>query len=452
MDQQDSSGDGDGSDYHGNEDLEEEGLEDGEDGEEEDEGLVMKISRDRNHEGGRKERGWKIYGWRLMPGMLGVGMRRMGRMLMRMMGRDGGEGEKGGEKELERAGRRGRGRKRMGRPKLWRSYSTADNVSSSGRFQSFGGILSKEPFSRGEIRECFLLWVPPKEGIQSGLRWMAESENHLFVAKRYMGVEGGEMTVRMVKEDIMLQYKAREIGQAFNSRRPPKRVEIVDCAGIMMRREGQGREELFLVEPFIAGKYEKLSNNNGWEKLERATPHALSHFSYEYSEGKLVMVDMQGVGDIYTDPGFHTMPGWWEEQAFQFHDDDDDDDDDEEQEQEQEQEKEKEEEKEAEGKEEEKEKEEKGEGKEKKKMVRARVSPSNFGERGIRIFKNTHRCHFLCEELGLGKLNKLPRLNRATTCRNLPIPREEDPFLADEFEQLALGIRGRSASVNDGAS
>ena len=37
-------------------------------------------------------------------------------------------------------------------------------------------------------------------------------------------------------------------------------------------------------------------------KGARNTPQAFSHFSYEYTEGRLMIVDIQGVGDYYTDP------------------------------------------------------------------------------------------------------------------------------------------------------
>ena len=53
--------------------------------------------------------------------------------------------------------------------------------------------------------------------------------------------------------------------------------------------------------------------------------------------------------------------------------------------------------------------------------VVARLSPSNFGEEGLRIFHDTHRCHQLCKELALGLVNKLshvgawPKMVRNTT-------------------------------------
>jgi len=38
----------------------------------------------------------------------------------------------------------------------------------------------------------------------------------------------------------------------------------------------------------------------------RNTPHAFSHWTWEHSRGRDIVVDIQGVGDLYTDPQIHT--------------------------------------------------------------------------------------------------------------------------------------------------
>jgi hypothetical protein len=37
------------------------------------------------------------------------------------------------------------------------------------------------------------------------------------------------------------------------------------------------------------------------------TPHAFSHYSYLLSGGKRIIVDIQGVGDLWTDPQVHCI-------------------------------------------------------------------------------------------------------------------------------------------------
>jgi elongation factor 2 kinase len=41
----------------------------------------------------------------------------------------------------------------------------------------------------------------------------------------------------------------------------------------------------------------------------RHTPQAFSHFTFERSNHELIVVDIQGVGDLYTDPQIHTVKG-----------------------------------------------------------------------------------------------------------------------------------------------
>lgn len=38
-------------------------------------------------------------------------------------------------------------------------------------------------------------------------------------------------------------------------------------------------------------------------------PQAFSHFTFERSGHQLIVVDIQGVGDLYTDPQIHTEKG-----------------------------------------------------------------------------------------------------------------------------------------------
>jgi elongation factor 2 kinase len=55
------------------------------------------------------------------------------------------------------------------------------------------------------------------------------------------------------------------------------------------------------VERFIDGPYRKHNNNFGFvSEEERNTPQAFSHFTYEISNHKLLVCDIQGVGDMYT--------------------------------------------------------------------------------------------------------------------------------------------------------
>ena len=60
----------------------------------------------------------------------------------------------------------------------------------------------------------------------------------------------------------------------------------------MVEREGS---PLFSVEHLIDGKYIKYNSNSGYvSEVKRLTPHAFSHFTFDYSRHSSIVVDVQG--------------------------------------------------------------------------------------------------------------------------------------------------------------
>ena len=56
--------------------------------------------------------------------------------------------------------------------------------------------------------------------------------------------------------------------------------------------------------------YEKYNNNSGWSSNFNNTSlitQAFSHFSWQYTRGYLMVVDLQGVGLLLTDPQIHCL-------------------------------------------------------------------------------------------------------------------------------------------------
>ena len=63
------------------------------------------------------------------------------------------------------------------------------------------------------------------------------------------------------------------------------------------------------MERHVEGDYVKYNDNWSWCDEKRNTPQAFSHFTWEASGNKLLICDLQGVGDCWTDPQIHTVDG-----------------------------------------------------------------------------------------------------------------------------------------------
>lgn len=160
--------------------------------------------------------------------------------------------------------------------------------------------MEDHPFSHGAMRECFRM---KKLSNFSKDDWVRA---HNYVSKRYMD----EHTPRQTYfDDVRLQMDAKLWGEEYNRHNPPKKVDIFQMAILeMVEREGS---PLFHLEHFIEGHYVKYNSNSGFVRSEaiRMTPQAFSHFTFERSGHELIVVDIQGVGDLYTDPQIHTSHG-----------------------------------------------------------------------------------------------------------------------------------------------
>jgi hypothetical protein len=176
-----------------------------------------------------------------------------------------------------------------------------------------------------------------------------------LLAKFYMDPSLGDREAYF--RDVRTQMVAKQWAAAFNRRQPPKAVDFVD-AWVLELVDRPGRP-VCAAERRIPGTFEKHNTNVGgtlgdggeWAE-ERNTPQAFSHFTYEASGGALLVCDIQGVGDVYTDPQIHALQGDY------------------------------------------------GKG--------------NFGATGMRAFNLRHACNAVCTFLRLPVVNKLKRVDRGT--------------------------------------
>ncbi|XP_078693061.1 eukaryotic elongation factor 2 kinase-like isoform X2 [Branchiostoma floridae x Branchiostoma belcheri] len=160
--------------------------------------------------------------------------------------------------------------------------------------------MEDEPFDHGAMRECFRL--KKLSNFSRSLDWNRASN---YVAKRY--IEKVDRDVYF--EDVKLQMDAKLWGEEFNRHDPPKKVDIMQV--VILEFKDRPGSPLYHLEHFIEGKYIKYNSNSGFVEDEalRCTPQAFSHFTFERSSHNIIVVDIQGVGDLWTDPQIHTKEG-----------------------------------------------------------------------------------------------------------------------------------------------
>jgi len=161
--------------------------------------------------------------------------------------------------------------------------------------------IEKISFAHGAMRECFRM----KKLSKYSNDWLRDSNN--FVAKRYMD---SDIDRSLYFQDVKLQMDAKLWGEEFNRHNPPKKVDIF-MMGVLEMPDLPGNP-LYHIEHYIEGEYVKYNSNSGFVdhgQQCRQTPQAFSHFTFERSGHELMVVDVQGVGDLYTDPQIHTADG-----------------------------------------------------------------------------------------------------------------------------------------------
>ncbi|KAM8960094.1 eukaryotic elongation factor 2 kinase isoform 2-T2 [Pelodytes ibericus] len=160
--------------------------------------------------------------------------------------------------------------------------------------------MASQAFGRGAMRECYR--TKKLSNFSHKQQWKSA---YNYVSKRYLETVDRDVYF----EDVRLQMEAKLWGEEYNRHKPPKQVDIVQMCIIEMKdRPGK---PLFHLEHYIEGKYIKYNSNSGFVRDDniRLTPQAFSHFTFERSAHQMIVVDIQGVGDLYTDPQIHTECG-----------------------------------------------------------------------------------------------------------------------------------------------
>jgi elongation factor 2 kinase len=147
---------------------------------------------------------------------------------------------------------------------------------------------------------------------------------------------GARQHLELLKADVLTHERTRQLAAQYNSKEPPKRVAVLGASLLELFRGDGAVNGVYFLEHYLLGQFEKHSSNFGFvgRQLEaepapesgdtahtrvgvlqrasllrnpRQTPHSFSYFSWHASGGREVVADVQGVGDIYTDPQIHSL-------------------------------------------------------------------------------------------------------------------------------------------------
>ena len=196
--------------------------------------------------------------------------------------------------------------------------------------------IAEQPFAEGAMRYAFLM--------------LDKELGEHYVVKVPKNVQPASYNLEEMKNDIEAMFVCSHIVSEFNERliayvESRYLVEFVHSFLYEILDES-APYKYYYGENFIKGRYEKYNNNAGWtngagqDANQSLIAQALSHYSWQLTQGYLMIVDLQGVGNILTDPQIHCLD-------------------------------------------------------------KARFGKGNLGYQGMLMFFNTHQCNEHCEKLGL---------------------------------------------------
>nr|Q9CXB8.2 RecName: Full=Alpha-protein kinase 1 [Mus musculus] len=159
-----------------------------------------------------------------------------------------------------------------------------------------------------------------KKGKQRNAFWVhylhQEETLGRYVGKEYKERKGLRHHFTDVERQMTAQHYVTEFNKRLYEQKIPTQIFYVPST-ILLILEDRTIKGCISVEPYILGEFVKLSNNTKVVKNEyKATEYGLAygHFSYEFSNHRDVVVDLQGwvtgngKGLIYlTDPQIHSV-------------------------------------------------------------------------------------------------------------------------------------------------
>ncbi|XP_034547988.1 transient receptor potential cation channel subfamily M member 6 isoform X2 [Notolabrus celidotus] len=184
--------------------------------------------------------------------------------------------------------------------------STVSSWSSQGLSALLQPLSSEEGSLDGGLRQgsrVLCTWAE-KDVLRPGLVYVVKAFRP-EVVRAWQRYFHGSTALQLCLREIQQQRAAQKMMQVFNQVKPDDMQHsprFLDVSLILWHSNGQW----LTVESYMSGDFRKHNNNTGEEiapccSLEELLI-AFSHWTYEYSCRELLVLDIQGVGEVLTDP------------------------------------------------------------------------------------------------------------------------------------------------------
>ena len=145
-------------------------------------------------------------------------------------------------------------------------------------------------------------------------------DGKFFVVKKYKGNRGMELiapnqVMQQTRKHVQMHMFARNFLKLMNRDLPESYGKRLVYDKAYLARSTS--DEVLFVEPYLTGKFDKYINNNGCiyapdddnEEQDEITSksEAFSHYTFEKTNQKAMVLDIQGVNWMLTDPEVATM-------------------------------------------------------------------------------------------------------------------------------------------------
>ncbi|KAJ6242794.1 eukaryotic elongation factor 2 kinase [Anaeramoeba flamelloides] len=218
-----------------------------------------------------------------------------------------------------------------------------------------------EPFYKVVTKKFSICKKWFDQGTFRRVHHMIDEEENKFVAKVFR-TDNQKMDLEKMKKkrqsdyleakckkELIAQFIAKQFAKKFNSKKPFKTIDFLQgfyckfdinlnqnnfnnsqnnkttttnnnnntttttttTSTSTTTTKNNNNQEIFIcnAEPFLEGRYIKYCNNYEMKlKYDKYTTiYSFPHFTYHESGKKLMIVDLQGVGNVFTDPAIHSV-------------------------------------------------------------------------------------------------------------------------------------------------